>query len=89
VSKIRIDPLCATVRFYLEEIDSRQPICDMTEPYYKTITVVFMDNGECRLTDCVEAPTLREQRKLSKKLASMGVKKVCWRHGEQEHCLML
>ena len=81
---LRIDPIAATVRFYKEKIQENTPIQDIVEPYYKTLTLIFLDNGDVRATACANAITIEELKILMKKLSKMGYKRMLWRHHEKE-----
>lgn len=82
--KIRIDPIIATARFYLEKINDQSPLHVMQEHYYKTLTIIYLDNGYVRFTACTEAPTIKELKFLIKKLFAMGSKNISWRHHGKE-----
>lgn len=81
---LRIDPVTATVRFYRDPVDTSAALSDIKEPYYKTLTLLFLDNGEVRITDCVDPPTRKEAKNLYNKLAALGYKRASWRHGNKD-----
>jgi hypothetical protein len=86
---IRIDPIAATVRFYKEKIQESTPLQDIVDPYYKTLTLIFMDNGDVRATACAEALTMEEIKSVMKKLREMGCKRALWRHHDKENSIHL
>lgn len=89
MTKLRIDPITATARFYRDSVDINAALSDMKEPYYKTVTLIFLDTGDVRLTACAELPDRVELRNLANKLSASGYKRITWRHDDQEHEFML
>ena len=84
MTKIRIDPLIGAVRFYKNPVDGSIPLYKMTEPYYKSFPIQFLDDGSVRITLVVEAPAIKEKIALFKLLKEMGYIKIHWRHKDKE-----
>jgi hypothetical protein len=85
MSKIRVDPLVVTVRYYENDIDPTLPLHQMEEPYYKAFPIQLSDDGTSRVTLVVEPPTIKEFKLLKKALKDIGVLSAEWRHhGKKE-----
>lgn len=84
---VRIDPLSATIRYYKPPVKDK-PLHKMTEQYYKTFVVQFLDDGEIRITATMVAPTVEEIRILAEKL-SKNYLKATWRHKNREYFIDL
>lgn len=85
MKKFRIDPLVSIVRIFKEPIDCECPLHSMVNKYYKTMTLEFIDNGDVRVTNVIESPTIKESKDVFKELAELGYKKVTWKHNSKEH----
>ena len=76
----RLDPTSAIVRFYNSSIDKTKPLHEMHTPYYKTLILQFLDNGEVRISGCVDMLSISESKALRAHLAELGYQTATWRH---------
>ena len=89
MSKVRVDPVVSTVRFYKNEIDPSIPIYNMSEPYYKVVVLSHLDSGTISVSNTVTSLTLSEMRELKKELKDSGYHTVQWRHNGKEQSFKL
>ena len=86
---IRVDPLVLLVRCYKDKVDPKIPLKDIKERYYKTLTVLLLDDGSSRVEGAVEAPTFKEVSELREHIKNLGYNKITWRHGDKNEELLL
>lgn len=81
---LRIDPVVSIVRFYDHKQDRNKPLEFMKDKYNKSITLLFSDNGEVRLSNILVSPSNQERKDLFVILKEMGYSYATWRHKEKE-----
>jgi hypothetical protein len=92
MSFLRIDPHSATVRFFKEKTE-QLPLHEMEntpgKQWYKTVTLIFLDNGLVRVTAALNTLTLQEIKLLKKNLKNLGYTKISYNHNSIEHLHLL
>jgi hypothetical protein len=89
MSKVRVDPLTSLVRFYVDDINPSSPLSIMSEPYYKTLILSYLDNGSVRISGAVQSLTFNELKELKKNLKESGYTSLQWRHNGKEQSFKL
>ena len=80
---IRIDPVSAIARLYKEGINKDTPLYLEKTPYYKTLILVYLDNGSVRIEGSIETPSVPEVKQLFRILKEQGYIQVHWRHKDK------
>jgi hypothetical protein len=75
MSKIRIDPLVSTVRFYDREVDETLPLLEDGYGYTNSLLLTHMDDGSVKINLSTKAPSISEALALKRKLKSLGIRK--------------